>query len=43
MSVGLVYFAMESKLFNRKVAIYRNLVSFLGAILVVLVVLWLGV
>lgn len=43
MSVGLVYFAMESKLFNRKVAIYRNLVSFIGAILVVLVVLWLGV
>jgi uncharacterized membrane protein YraQ (UPF0718 family) len=43
MSVGLVYFAMETKLFNRKVAIYRNLVSFLGAILVVLVVLWLGV
>lgn len=43
MSVGLVYFAMESKLFNKKVAIYRNLVSFIGAILVILVVLLVGV
>jgi uncharacterized membrane protein YraQ (UPF0718 family) len=38
MSVGLVYFAMESKFFNKKAAIYRNLISFIGAILVVLVV-----
>jgi len=38
MSVGLVYFAMESKFFNKKAAIYRNLISFIGAILVVVVV-----
>ncbi|QLY39964.1 permease [Hujiaoplasma nucleasis] len=38
MSVGLVYFAMESKFFNKKAAIYRNIISFIGAILVVLVV-----
>ena len=43
MSVGLVYFAMESKMFNKKVAIYRNLVSFIGAILVILVVILVGV
>lgn len=39
MSVGLVYFSMEAKFFNKKAAIYRNLVSFIGAIIVVLVVL----
>ncbi|MFP4478024.1 MAG: permease [Candidatus Izemoplasmatales bacterium] len=39
MSVGLVYFAMESKFFNKKAAIYRNLISFIGAIVVVFVVL----
>lgn len=39
MSVGLVYFSMESKLFSKKAAIYRNLISFIGAIFVVLVVL----
>jgi len=38
MSVGLVYFAMESKFFNKKAAIYRNLISFIGAIFVVIVV-----
>jgi len=38
MSVGLVYFAMESKFFNKKAAIYRNVISFIGAILVVIVV-----
>lgn len=38
MSVGLVYFPMESKFFNKKAAIYRNIISFIGAILVVLVV-----
>lgn len=38
MSVGLVYFAMESKFFNKKAAIYRNLISFIGAILVVVIV-----
>jgi hypothetical protein len=43
MSVGLVYFAMESKMFNKKVAIYRNIVSFIGAILVILVVMLVGV
>ena len=37
MSVGLVYFAMESKFFNKKAAIYRNVISFIGAILVVIV------
>ena len=39
MSVGLVYFSMESKLFSKKAAIYRNLISFIGAVFVVLVVL----
>lgn len=43
MSVGLVYFSMESKMFNKKVTIYRNLVSFIGAILVILVVILVGV
>ncbi|MFW5794185.1 MAG: permease [Bacillota bacterium] len=39
MSVGLVYFSMETKFFNKKAAIYRNLISFIGAIIVVIVVL----
>lgn len=39
MSVGLVYYSAESKYFNKKAAIYRNLISFLGAILVIFVVL----
>ncbi|MFO7968720.1 MAG: hypothetical protein R6U15_01235 [Candidatus Izemoplasmatales bacterium] len=38
MSVGLVYLAMETKFFNKKAAIYRNLISFIGAIIVVGVV-----
>lgn len=39
MSVGIVYFAVERKLFNTKSAILRNVVSFLGAILIILVVM----
>ncbi len=39
MSVGLVYYAVESKLFSKKSAILRNLISFIGAIIVILVVL----
>lgn len=39
MSVGLVYYAVESKFFNKKAAIYRNLVSFIGAIIVILIVM----
>lgn len=39
MSVGIVYFAVERKLFNTKSAILRNVVSFLGAILIIVVVL----
>jgi len=39
MSVGLVYFAVERKLFNTKSAILRNVVSFLGAVLIIIVVL----
>ena len=39
MSVGLVYFSMETKFFNKKAAIYRNLISFIGAIIVVIVVM----
>ncbi len=38
MSVGLVYFAAESKFFSKKAAIYRNLISFVGAIIVILIV-----
>jgi uncharacterized membrane protein YraQ (UPF0718 family) len=43
MSVGLVYFSMESKMFNKKVTIYRNVVSFIGAIVVIIVVILVGV
>ncbi len=39
MSVGIVYYPMESKFFNRKAAIYRNLVSLIGAVIVVLIVM----
>lgn len=39
MSVGIVYFAAESKFFHKKSAILRNLVSFIGAIIVVLIVM----
>ncbi len=39
MSVGLVYYAVESKLFSKKSAILRNLISFIGAIIVIVVVL----
>jgi uncharacterized membrane protein YraQ (UPF0718 family) len=39
MSVGIIYYPMESKFFNKKAAIYRNIVALLGAIIVVLVVL----
>lgn len=38
MSVGLVYFAAESTFFSKKAAVYRNVVSFIGAVLVVIVV-----
>jgi len=39
MSVGLVYFAAESKFFHKKSAILRNVVSFIGAIIVILIVM----
>lgn len=39
MSVGIVYYAAESKLFSKKAAIYRNVISFIGALLIILVVL----
>ena len=39
MSVGFVYLAMESKLFSKKAAILRNVVSIIGAIGVILVVM----
>jgi len=39
MSVGLVYYVLESNFFNKKAAIYRNLVSFIGAIIVILIVM----
>lgn len=39
MSVGIIYYPMEAKFFNRKAAIYRNLVSFIGAVIVVFIVL----
>jgi uncharacterized membrane protein YraQ (UPF0718 family) len=39
MSVGIVYFSVESKLFSKKAAIYRNAISFIGALLIILVVL----
>jgi len=39
MSVGLVYFAAESKFFSKKSAVIRNFVSFIGAIVVMLIVM----
>ena len=39
MSVGIVYYSAESKYFSKKAAIYRNLVSFIGAIIVILIVM----
>lgn len=39
MSVGIVYFAAESKFFHTKTAIFRNVVSFIGAIIVMLIVM----
>ncbi len=39
MSVGLVYYVAESKFFSKKSAIYRNLVSFIGALIVIAVVM----
>ena len=39
MSVGVVYYAAESKLFSKKAAIFRNVISFIGALLIVLVIL----
>lgn len=39
MSVGIVYYSVESKLFNVKSALLRNIVSFIGAVIVILVVL----
>jgi uncharacterized membrane protein YraQ (UPF0718 family) len=38
MSIGFVYFQAESRYFSKKSAIFRNLVSFTGAIIVVFVV-----
>jgi len=39
MSVGIVYYAAERRYFSRKSAIFRNLVSFIGALLVIAVVM----
>lgn len=39
MSVGVVYFAAESIFFSKKAALVRNLISFAGAIVVVLIVM----
>jgi len=39
MSVGLVYYVAESRFFSRKSAIYRNAVSFIGALIVIAVVM----
>lgn len=38
MSVGIVYYSVESKMFSKKAAIYRNIVSFIGALLIILVI-----
>ncbi|MFP4286682.1 MAG: permease [Candidatus Izemoplasmataceae bacterium] len=35
MSVGLVYFQVESRYFNKKSALFRNLVSLIGAVIVI--------
>lgn len=39
MSVGIVYFVIESKTFNTKATLLRNLISLLGAVIVVLIVM----
>jgi uncharacterized membrane protein YraQ (UPF0718 family) len=39
MSVGIVYFAAESKFFSKKAAILRNVVSFIGALIVIVIVM----
>lgn len=39
MSVGIVYYVLESKTFNVKVTLLRNIVSLVGAIIVVLIVM----
>ena len=39
MSVGLVYYAAESTFFSKKSAIYRNAVSLIGAVVVIMVVM----
>lgn len=39
MSVGIVYYSVESKLFSKKAAIYRNVISFIGALVIIIVVL----
>ncbi len=39
MSVGIVYFAAESRFFSKKSAIIRNSISLIGAIIVVLIVM----
>lgn len=39
MSVGIVYYVLESKTFNVKVTILRNVISLIGAIIVVLIVM----
>lgn len=38
MSVGVVYFAAESRYFSKKSAFYRNLISFGGAMIVIMIV-----
>ncbi len=39
MSVGIVYYAAESKLFSKKAAIFRNVISFIGALLIIFVIM----
>jgi uncharacterized membrane protein YraQ (UPF0718 family) len=39
MSVGVIYYAAESKYFSKKAAIYRNVISLIGAIIVILIVM----
>ena len=38
MSVGVVYISAEIKYFSKKATLYRNLISLIGAVLVVLIV-----
>ena len=39
MSVGIVYISAEIKYFSKKATIYRNLISLIGAVIVVLIVM----